>query len=283
MSPLAPLQGLVLAGGRSTRMQRDKAALEYRPGQTQLDAAMQLLEGRVARAFVSVRTEQRADGARARHPQIVDRGGVEGPIAGISAALAEYPDAAWLVLACDLPYLDARTLDKLVAARRAGLVAIAYKSSHDGLPEPLCTIYEPAARPLLEAHIAAGKNCPRKFLINTPAVELLEQPDARALDNVNTVEEYGRAMTDLNDARAPARQIRVQYYALLREQAGRSDETLTTRSRTPRELYAELGTRYPFTLPAEMLRVAINAEFGDWSQALNSGDAVVFIPPVAGG
>jgi molybdopterin converting factor small subunit len=82
---------------------------------------------------------------------------------------------------------------------------------------------------------------------------------------------------------APARTIRVQYYALLREQAGRSDETLTTAALNPRELYAELRTRYPFTLPPEMLRVAINAEFGEWSQDLKAGDAVVFIPPVAGG
>ena len=81
----------------------------------------------------------------------------------------------------------------------------------------------------------------------------------------------------------PELTIRVQYYALLREQAGRSDETLTTSARDARELYAELSQRYPFTLPADMLRVAINAEFGEWSQPLKAGDAVVFIPPVAGG
>ena len=284
MTALPPLYGLVLAGGRSTRMQRDKAAIQYRPGETQLDAAMNLLAGRVARAFASVRAEQRSDPARARYPQIVDRGGLEGPIAGISAALTEHPDAAWLVLACDLPYLEARTLDALIAARRDGTNVIAFKSSSDSLPEPLCAIYEPGTRTLLEAHIAAGKNCPRKFLIGTAGVELLDLPNPRALDNVNTVEDYGRAMSELNDSAAPAaRQIRVQYYALLREQAGRSDETLNTRSRTARELYAELAARYPFTLPADMLRVAINAEFGDWSQPLQTGDAVVFIPPVAGG
>ena len=81
----------------------------------------------------------------------------------------------------------------------------------------------------------------------------------------------------------PDQTIRVQYYALLREQAGRSDETLTTSARDPRELYAELSQRYPFTLPIDLLRVAINAEFGDWTQPLKAGDAVVFIPPVAGG
>ena len=79
------------------------------------------------------------------------------------------------------------------------------------------------------------------------------------------------------------KEIRVQYYALLREQAGRSEENLTTAARDARELYAELAKRYPFTLPTEMLRVAINAEFGEWTQPLKAGDAVVFIPPVAGG
>jgi molybdenum cofactor guanylyltransferase len=278
-----PLFGLVLAGGRSTRMQRDKAAIEYRPGETQLAAAMKLLESRVARSFVSVRAEQRADGARASWPQIIDRGGVEGPIAGISAALAEHPEVAWLVLACDLPFLDARTLDTLIAARDAGAEATAFQSSHDGLPEPLCAIYEPRARESLAAHIAGGRNCPRKFLINAKT-RLLEQPNPHALDNVNTVAEYGAAMSALGTSETPqAREIRVQYYALLREQAGRSNETLHTRARTPRELYVELRARYPFTLPPEMLRVAVNEEFGDWSQPLAAGDAVVFIPPVAGG
>jgi len=277
-APPAPLYGLVLAGGRSTRMQRDKAAIEYQAGETQLDAAVKLLTPRVERVFVSVRAEQSGERARAGYAQIVDRGDVEGPIAGISAALAEHPQVAWLVLACDLPFLDGRTLDTLIAARNPSRAATAFKSAHDALPEPLCAIYEPRARELLAAHVAAGGNCPRKFLIRSP-VWLLEQPNPRALDNVNTVAEYGAAMDALNETR----EIRVQYYALLREQAGRSNETLATRARTPRELYAELAAKYPFTLPADMLRVAVNAEFGDWTQPLQAGDAVVFIPPVAGG
>jgi molybdopterin-guanine dinucleotide biosynthesis protein A len=282
MMAVPTLYGLVLAGGRSTRMQRDKATLEYRPGESQIEAAMKLLDGRVARAFLSVRGDQRADPVRARHALIVDRDGLEGPIAGIRAAFDEFPDAAWLVVACDLPYLDARTLDLLIISRAIDADATAFRSSHDGLPEPLCAIYEPRARSGLDAHIAAGRNCPRKYLINAKT-RLLEQPNPRALDNVNTVDEYAAAMSAINEAAAEARQIRVQYYALLREQAGRSDETLTTRSRTPRELYAELGARYPFTLPADMLRVAVNAEFGEWTQPLKAGDSVVFIPPVAGG
>ena len=194
------IHGLVLAGGRSSRMKRDKASIEFRAGETQLDAAMKLLEGRVARAYVSVRDDQKDDPARARYPRIVDRGDIEGPIAGISAAFASSADVAWLVIACDLPFLDAQTLDTLLLARDPGFDATAFRSSHDGLPEPLCAIYEPSARKGIAAQIAAGRNCPRKFLINAHT-QLLDQPNPRALDNVNTVDEYERAISELSHVR----------------------------------------------------------------------------------
>ena len=77
--------------------------------------------------------------------------------------------------------------------------------------------------------------------------------------------------------------IKVQYYALMREQAGRSEESIETSSVTPADLYGELTARYGFTLAREQLKVAVNSEFSDWSRRLAAGDAVVFIPPVAGG
>src|SRR5437763_14441075 len=100
-----PLSGLVLAGGRSTRMRRDKAALAYQ-GQTQLERAMALLTALVARAFVSVRADQRRDPLRARFAQSTDAHPNIGPLAGLLAPQAQHPAAAWLVLACDLPLLD---------------------------------------------------------------------------------------------------------------------------------------------------------------------------------
>jgi molybdopterin-guanine dinucleotide biosynthesis protein A len=283
-----PVYGLVLAGGQSTRMKRDKATLAYHGGKTQLEWAMDLLGSRVERAFVSVRPGQ-TDPVRARFEQILDTREGLGPIAGIIAAQARYPDAAWLVLACDLPFLEGATLDYLLAERDPTRQATAFRSGHsdnpkhNGLPEPLCTLYEPASREAILAHMASGKDCPRKFLINAHT-KLLDQPNPRALDNVNTPEEYGSAMVSLSvNTPATRKHIKVQYYALLREQAGRSDEALETVARTPRELYEELKARHPFSLAPEMLRVAVNAEFGEWTQPLADGDSVVFIPPVAGG
>lgn len=279
--PDSPLAGLLLTGGRSTRMHRDKATLLYR-GRSQLEQAFELLAAVTTETFVSVRLEQSEDPLRRRYPQIIDVEGYAGPLAGILAAQRARPDAAWLVLACDLPFLDAATLDQLVNHRDRGAVATAFRSTHDGLPEPLCAIYEPAAAAVLAGYAAAGRSCPRKFLIEQNAT-LLDPLRANALDNVNSTADYWQTMQSMSPETAGARSIRVQYFALLREQAGRSEESLLTAARTPRELYAELQARYGFSIAAELLKVAVNAEFGDWSQPLQNGDTVVFIPPVAGG
>lgn len=278
----APLYGLVLAGGRSTRMGRDKAALPI-AGRTQLEQAMALLAPRVERCFVSVRPDQRADPLRAGFEQIADTRQGLGPTAGILAAQERFPESAWLIVACDLPRLDAATLDFLLRARAPARFATAFRSSHDGLPEPLCAVYEPASAPALAAYVARGQTCPRKFLRGVD-VELLDEPEPRALDNANTPEEYAAAMSAEGKPEPSAtRRVTVQYYAVLREQAGRREEALMTAANTPLELYSELRRRHPFSLDSAVLRVAINGEFSDWGAPLGNGDAVVFIPPVAGG
>jgi len=114
-------------------------------------------------------------------------------------------------------------------------------------------------------------------------VELLDEPNPRALDNVNTPQEHGDALGALGSPQTGGLDITVQYFALLREQARRRDEAISTRARTPAELYDELRAKHSFTLPASALRVAVNSEFADWSRPLSKGDVVVFIPPVAGG
>jgi molybdopterin converting factor subunit 1 len=75
----------------------------------------------------------------------------------------------------------------------------------------------------------------------------------------------------------------VQYFAILRERSGRSEETLETSAATAAELYGELEKRYAFGLPAGAIKVAVNDDFADWEAALADGDRIVFIPPVAGG
>lgn len=77
--------------------------------------------------------------------------------------------------------------------------------------------------------------------------------------------------------------VLVRYYAVLRDQRGLGEERVETAAATAGELYEELRALHRFTLPAARVRVAINDEFEPWACAFRSGDAVVFIPPVAGG
>jgi sulfur-carrier protein len=79
------------------------------------------------------------------------------------------------------------------------------------------------------------------------------------------------------------RTLHVQYFAILREQRGLTEETLTTAATTPTALYEELRTRHGFTLPADRVRAAVNDEFVAANAPLRDRDRVVFIPPVAGG
>jgi len=283
----ATLYGLVLAGGQSRRMQRDKAVLNY-GGRPQLDRAMELLRSRVARCFISIRADQGRDPQRDGYEAITDLLPGLGPIGGIHAALAAHPDKAWLILACDLPFLDGATLDHLIAERSEAHVATAYRSSHDGLPEPLCAIFEPASRELIEQWLAQGQQCPRALLAQSNAL-LLEPLSAHALDNVNTPEQYATAAAQLAQpapppaADAPPLRLTVRYFALLREQAGCSTEQLQTQARTPLQLYQQLRRLRGLALDPQFLRVAINADFGDWHTQLSDGDTVAFLPPVAGG
>jgi molybdopterin-guanine dinucleotide biosynthesis protein A len=195
-----PVYGLVLAGGSSRRMQRDKALLTYQ-GVTQLDRVFGIVARHCERSFVSVRASQAREPSRASKPLIIDNVEGEGPIIGIRSAMAAHPDAAWMVVACDLPFLSDETIERLLAERDPSLLATAYRSTHDGLPEPLCAVWEPRAGDALAAYQLEGGVCPRKFLMRHGA-RLIEAAEPAALDNVNTPEDYREAQERLE--RVPA-------------------------------------------------------------------------------
>ncbi len=187
--------GLVLGGGASRRMQHDKALIDYH-GEPQLLWTWRLLSTLLPRVFVSVRDEQRDEPLRRGLPQIVDSFADAGPAAGILSAQALYPEVAWLVVAVDLPRLDAATLQHLLAMRDPAREATAFISHHDGLPEPLCALWEPASHARLLARVQAGKPCPRKALIEADT-RLLQPLAAHALDNINTPEELASLRAQL--------------------------------------------------------------------------------------
>lgn len=175
-------------------MGRDKALL-VRDGRSQLDYVATLLETVTNRVFVSTRQEQKNDTERSRFAQIVDRYDGIGPVAGILSAMDAHPGVSWLIVACDLPNIDQATLEYLLDNCSAEQPFTAFRSSYDGLPEPLCAVYRPGCDAIVRQFVDDGIVCPRKILIRSDT-HLLEQPDPRALDNVNTPDDLAASVLE---------------------------------------------------------------------------------------
>ncbi len=77
--------------------------------------------------------------------------------------------------------------------------------------------------------------------------------------------------------------VRVLYYAALREQTAKAEESLEVDCPNIRDLYKLIQSKYQLTLEENQLKVAVNDQFTSFDQELNEQDKVVFIPPVAGG
>ncbi len=183
----APLFGLVLAGGRGSRLGRDKGLLDYH-GMPQVQWLLGLLSSFCAERFVSVRGDQASSGVYKDFPSIVDLAVEGGPASGLLAAFDRYPAVAWLVIAVDMPMLEGATLARLVAGRDAGVLATAYRRV-GGPPEPLCAIWEPAVRPLLEGAAGGGGGVSLRRLLETGPAALLTLSDETPLRSVNTLED----------------------------------------------------------------------------------------------
>lgn len=183
--------GLVLGGGRSKRMGEDKGKLQYR-GKSQVEYLYNCLEGLVDEVFVSCRSEQIDQEHLGHLPKIEDRYLDFGPTGGILSAFSKHPNVAWLVVACDMPFVDEEFLKDLLSRRNPFAMATSFQNSERKWPEPLCSIYEPKAAVKLGTYLANGKPCPRKVLMNS-RIELLEPLKSIYLENVNTQEQLEKA------------------------------------------------------------------------------------------
>lgn len=183
----APLKALILAGGKSTRMGEDKSAMHYH-GVPQWQYLQNMLTNKGLETFVSCRDDQ-VSSFPGISP-VTDAFGDLGPLGAILSAFRSDPNAAWLVLACDLPLFDEATLQCLLDGRDPAAPATAFRQagSESGFPEPLVAVWEPKMYARALQFLAQGANCPRKVLINS-TTRLLDAPDPLALTNANTPEE----------------------------------------------------------------------------------------------
>ena len=186
---IAAVKGLVLVGGQSTRMGQDKSNLDYF-GKPQKIVAKELLESNNLETFYSVQNASEYD------DEIHDKFLNLGPFGGICSAFQKDPNAAWFVLATDVPFVNDQIIKLLLNQRNPGKIATAIKGKGKDFPEPLITIYEPKAYPILLQYLAQGYSCPRKALINSE-VEIVEVDDD-FIRNINTPVDFTNAKNEIN-------------------------------------------------------------------------------------
>jgi len=174
---------LILSGGQSSRMGEEKRLINYH-GKTQEQYLFDLLSNNFSEVYISINNSQTTD-----LPNIQDLDfGVKSPMVGIVSAFNYNPNVAWLVVACDMPFVDEKAIKFLLNHRNIKKYATAFENSHEHFPEPLLTIYEPKIFPKLQEAISQGKKSPMKILQNLE-VETLQSYDNQWIININTTEE----------------------------------------------------------------------------------------------
>lgn len=177
------LKALILTGGKSTRMGIDKSTLDYH-GMPQHAYLKKTLDSLSIPTYISCREEQSNDFDN----PITDKFVGLGPYGAILSAFQEDPNAAWLVVACDLPLLKTPDFKYLVSSRNTKKMATACFNPETNFPDPLFTIWEPKVYQTLLSYLSIGYSCPRKVLINTDT-EIVHLPRPEVLTNVNTPDE----------------------------------------------------------------------------------------------
>jgi molybdenum cofactor guanylyltransferase len=181
------LYGLILAGGRSTRMGADKSALVYH-GVPQRDYLHALLQKFCVQVFTSCKHDQ---GIPAALNPLPDREESPNPMHGVLAAIHQHADVAWLTVPVDMPNVNDVLLHYLIEHRTPEKFATCFFDSTGKSSEPLLTIWEPRGYISLKEYAARGGSSLRAFLQAYP-VALLTVPDPNYLLNINTPDSYDR-------------------------------------------------------------------------------------------
>ena len=180
--------GLVLCGGESTRMGRDKSLIDYH-GRPQRGHLTDLLSPFCARVFWSINDAQFEQmtriGQNTEHV-LRDEYPQEGPLGGIITAFRKYPAVPWLIVSCDLPRLTAISIDYLLQNRNQNADATLFA---DPRPYPFVSIWEPAIFDALQLYWAQGLRSP-VGLMGSVDVRFLTMPNPQEFLDVNDHETY---------------------------------------------------------------------------------------------
>jgi len=166
----------------------EKALFEYH-GVSQAIYCRDLLLKYCSRVFLSCRKDQEPLFPGQQYQKIYDHkeySGI-GPLGGVLSAMDEYPQASWLVLACDMPFVKEATISHIIQSRDSDKEATVYVSEN-GFIEPLCALYEASIRPRLN-NFFKNKNYSLNKILLSSAIKTIKPVRTDELMNINDPEE----------------------------------------------------------------------------------------------
>jgi molybdopterin-guanine dinucleotide biosynthesis protein A len=185
------LTAIVLCGGRSTRMGRDKGALPF-GSETMLERVARILGGIAGEVMVVARQDQSTPASvRVIHDPIED----QGPLAGIAAGLAASATDLNIVVACDMPLVRPAVLQRLAGAIGSHDACVAVAGGH---ASALCGIYRSRVAGEARRLLASGERRVMRLLdaVQTKRVDAAElrdiDPDLETFISCDTPEAYAR-------------------------------------------------------------------------------------------
>jgi len=196
------LSAFVLAGGKSTRMGRDKATLPL-AGRTLLETALAVARSATQKVFILGSPE--LYGAYGEAIADIFRGC--GPLGGIHAALKHSETDLNLILAVDTPFLSQRLLNYLVERARESQATVTAPEINS-YPQPLCAVYTHAFLPIAEEALRAGNYKIVPLFPSGRTLVIGESELARfaftaeMFENLNTPEELEQARRRAPDKRS---------------------------------------------------------------------------------
>jgi molybdopterin-guanine dinucleotide biosynthesis protein A len=193
-----PLNAIVLVGGKSLRMGHDKGKIDYH-GESQAQYLANILTRFCENVFFSCRQDQSNESHLQNYPHIYDQFQEMGPVGGILSYFKTYPLTRLLVVACDMPFIDSSSIEKLINQQGHFKIATSFINGEKNWPEPLFTIYHPKSAARFYQFLALGYNCPMKMLLNSDIKKIFLESN-RPLLNGNTALEMDQLKQSLKES-----------------------------------------------------------------------------------
>jgi len=188
-----PFTGLILSGGKSSRMGTDKSQISFH-GKPQREYLHELLRNFCLNVYLSCKMGSEVP---ATLNPVYDQFPIDSPLNGILSGMSLHADASLLTVPVDMPQINKSSVSYLVSHRDPKCFATCFYDSDGQNPDPLFCIWEKHSFSRLLDFYSAGGISPRKFLMQHPVKLLVPMPGLNL--NINTPEDLDRFRADLTE------------------------------------------------------------------------------------